>query len=59
MSKTEYNMIKLYVLNNVPEIKKFIEKLKSSPGILGEYDTKLMSVLVGILNKSQNGKNGN
>ena len=52
-------MIKLYVLNNVPEIKKFIEKLKSSPGILGEYDTKLMSVLVGILNKSQNGKNGN
>ena len=52
MSKTEYNLVKIYVLNNVPEIKQFIEKLKSSPGILGEYDTKLMSVLVGILNKS-------
>lgn len=52
MSKTEYNLVKIYALNNVPEIKQFIEKLKSSPGILGEYDTKLMSVLVNILNKS-------
>lgn len=49
MSKTEYQIVKQYTIENADEVRQFIQKINARKGILGKYDTKLASILNNIV----------